>query len=68
MFKKSMMVALAVLGTSFTGLVSADSVVVNGDSYSCTNKCKVTTLPGGGYSVEDCCGGSVTVEDGPVGP
>jgi hypothetical protein len=36
----------------------ADSVTVNGQTYSCTTRCVVTTTSHG-YSVSDCCGGRV---------
>ena len=36
----------------------ADSVTVNGQTYSCTTRCVVNTTSHG-YSVTDCCGGRV---------
>ncbi|WP_219820573.1 hypothetical protein, partial [Xanthomonas arboricola] len=35
---------------------ASDEVEINGNTYSCTNRC-VVTVTAGGYSVRDCCGG-----------
>ena len=43
-----------------SGSTYADSVVVNGINYSCTNTC-VVTVTSDGWSVEDSDGGTVTM-------
>ncbi len=39
-----------------------DSVRINGEMFTCTNTCDVTTSSNGNWSVTDCCGGTVTHE------
>lgn len=39
----------------------ADTVTVDGQSYSCTNSCNVETQSDGSYIISDCCGGYVDI-------
>jgi len=44
-----------------TYVLAEESVTIDGITWTCTNSCNVT-LHDDGYSVEDCCGGQVSVE------
>ena len=48
--------------------VAGDSVLINGRRYTCTNTCNVVTYSTGRYSVNDCCGGRVTMTIEPTYP
>jgi hypothetical protein len=61
-FVKKIMFAALSAGSLmlFSTSAFADTVEVNGTSYTCTNHCTVTTGSNGNYSVSDCCGGRVS--------
>lgn len=50
------MISVALVSSS----ALADTVIVNGQSVSCTNTCVVTTHSDGSVSISDCCGGRVS--------
>lgn len=50
------------------GIASADSVTVNGTTYTCTNVCNLTAGSDGSITVVDCCGGRVSqTMESPIG-
>ncbi len=49
----------------FAAPALADSVVVNGTTYTCSNAC-VITVSGSSSTVRDCCGGRVSVSFGKI--
>ncbi len=59
MDKKKLSAALPAAAALYPMFATADSVNVNGTTYTCTNSCKVTLNSNGTYSVKDCCGGRV---------
>lgn len=50
---------LALAGSFAMPAKAADSVTVNGITFTCSNSCVVTTS-GGQTTVRDCCGGRVS--------
>lgn len=51
--------ALGLLLVSLSA-IAGDSVTINGQTYTCTSSCDVTTHEDGSYTVTDCCGGQVS--------
>lgn len=45
---------------AFTSVMADSTITVNGVDYTCTTSCDITTMPGGGVVIQDCCGGTVT--------
>ena len=69
MFKKNITLVLTGAGLAAVAMVAiaANTVTLNGTTYSCPNRCVVTTYPNGGWMVRDSGGGPVTVlESEPV--
>lgn len=56
--KKSAFGVFSLTALTVASIAVADSVTVNGQTYSCSNTCVVTTTSNG-YSITDCCGGRV---------
>lgn len=54
---------LLVLLLATFAVIAAESVIVNNVRYTCQNECVVRTYPGGGTSVSDSKGGTVSTED-----
>ncbi len=65
MFKKNM--ALVVSGAAMTvvtmAAMAANTVTLNGVTYSCPNRCVVTTYPNSDWMVRDSGGGAVDIVD-----
>ena len=63
MFKKNVTLVLA--GAALTAVtmaaMAANTVTLNGTTYSCPNRCVVTTYPAGGWMVRDSGGGVVSI-------
>lgn len=53
---------LALLLATFA-VIAAESVIVNNVRYTRQNECVVRTYPGGGTSVSDSKGGTITSQD-----
>lgn len=54
---------LLVLLLATFAVIAAESVIVNNVRYTCQNECVVRTYPGGGVSVSDSQGGTITTQD-----
>ena len=58
MKKITLCILLALSGIS----IADNSVTIDNMTFTCSNTCNVTANPNGGYTVEDCCGGTMSVE------
>ena len=54
---------LLILLLATFAVVAAESVIINNVRYTCQNECVVRTYPGGGTSVSDSKGGTITSQD-----
>lgn len=61
--KIGMAVASVVLGVVLVSMprsaAAEDTVVIDGQTYWCTNSCVVTHHSNGSWTLTDCCGGRV---------
>lgn len=62
--------AIAAALLALTGTALADMVTLNGTTYVCQNTCQVTTMPNGGWLLQDSEGGWIHEynedQDGPL--
>ncbi len=41
---------------AFTSVLADSTTTINGVDYTCSTSCSLTTTPGGGIVIQDCCG------------
>lgn len=56
---KIRVLALGFLAVATGAAVAYQEVIINGETWGCTNTCVVTTYPGGGWSIRDSRGGLI---------
>lgn len=52
-------VILCVLMTLSSVAGAENSVIINGQTFTCSNSCVVTFTPPNKFVIKDCCGGTI---------